>query len=65
MLSLHFLTVVCVVNKYCAWFVLVSMGLGLDYEVNFAGISVAVRCGLVAVRGEDGNDSGCGVCRRK
>ena len=41
----------CVVNKYCAWLVPVSMGLELDYAVNFTGISVAVRCGLVAVRG--------------
>ena len=35
---------VCVVCMcVCAWLVPVSMGLELDYAVNFAGISVAVK----------------------
>ena len=32
-------TVVCVVNEY----ILANVGSGLDHEVNFAGISVAVK----------------------
>ena len=40
----------CIVNKYCAWLVLVSMDLGLDYAVNFAGISVAIKVWVGWVR---------------